>query len=61
MEYEMKTLGIYLKVLIAFSPGYNGVFCMIPSMDPHLDFHGCTQISVCMIDLHCMSGSYVQI
>ena len=46
MEDKTKTLGIYLKVLIAF-PQVAMEFC-ISSMDPHLYGHGYAQICTYM-------------
>ena len=58
----MKTLDIFYKTLIAFSPGCDRVYCMKYQ-------HGSTFVWSCLcsnlclydIDLHCMSSSYVQL
>ena len=47
------------KALIAF-PQVAMEFC-ISSMDPHLYSHGCSNLCLYDIDLHCMSGSCVQV
>ena len=54
-----KDHGYLFKALIVF-PQVAMDFC-ISSMDPHLYSHGCSNLCLYDIDLHCMSGTYVQV
>ena len=60
MEDETKSLGIFWKALIAFTPACNGIYCMKSQHGSTFVWSWlCLNLCSFYIDLQCISSSYV--